>query len=298
MAVKDNRGQAKVKAKGTHSKFGGCSKKSKQLRKKKRGAVHADQRAGAHPATSSDCTGSSANAPLGGGNLRCLLLGEGCFGFAAALAMDWGDLATNLTATTPESEAATFTMGQEAEDNVETVRAFGGSVRFRVDATALPGRELRPKSGFDRIVLNFPSVSTTSSSKQQAVAEQQSLLRGIFKSVLSNRLLNATGGELHITLRTSEADEWSIVTLAKFFGLRVRSCSKFDASRYTGYVPPPGCENAVTYAFHEPPPQLDEAEKKAQKIAAIAKARPELRLGPTGQTYKEAWKQRHKKGKR
>ena len=31
--------------------------------------------------------------------------------------------------------------------------------------------------------------------------------------------------------------------------------------------------------------------------AALAKAHPELRVGPTGQTYKEAWKQRHRKKK-
>ena len=54
----------------------------------------------------------------------------------------------------------------------------------------------------------------------------------------------------------------------------------------------------MTYAFFEPPPKVDEAEKKAAAIAAVAKAHPELRMGPTGQTYKEAWKQRHKKGKR
>ena len=47
----------------------------------------------------------------------------------------------------------------------------------------------------------------------------------------------------------------------------------------------------------ELPPKLSKVEEKALKIAELAKARPDLRIGPTGQSYKEAWKQRHHKSK-
>ena len=49
---------------------------------------------------------------------------------------------------------------------------------------------------------------------------------------------------------------------------------------------------------HRATSKSDPEEEKAKKIAALAKAHPELRIGPTGQTYKEAWKQRHGKAKR
>ena len=52
----------------------------------------------------------------------------------------------------------------------------------------------------------------------------------------------------------------------------------------------------MTYALWEPPLKPDEAAVKAAKVAAIAKAHPELKIGPTGQTFNEAWQMRHRKG--
>ena len=74
--------------------------------------------------------------------------------------------------------------------------------------------------------------------------------------------------------------------------------SPFIASNYHGYMPPHPDTPAVTYALVEaaPPAAKLEAEAKAAKIAAVAKAHPELRLGPTGQTFNEAWQARHRKG--
>jgi hypothetical protein len=78
----------------------------------------------------------------------------------------------------------------------------------------------------------------------------------------------------------------------------VRPRSPFDASKYQGYVSPHLDTPAVTYALvvASPPAAKLEAEAKSAKITAVAKAHPELRLGPTGQTFNEAWQARHKKG--
>ena len=176
MAVKDNKGQAKVKAKGTHSKGGivksrkaavGSWKEARKARKNSKQQQKAVSPvgtvSGAGLASSSGAAGS-----LGDGDLRVLLLGEGDFGFAAALAMDWGEC-PQLTATTLGSESATLALKGDVEDNVETVKAFGGTVCFKVDATALHASELvmarAGKRGYDRIVFNFPAseLKTTSS---------------------------------------------------------------------------------------------------------------------------------------
>ena len=66
---------------------------------------------------------------------RLLLLGEGDFSFAAALALKWGE-APKLCATCLEEEAHAV-QDEEVSDNIETVRAFGGRVIGRVDAAKL-----------------------------------------------------------------------------------------------------------------------------------------------------------------
>ena len=287
MAAKDNKGQAKVKARGTHSK--GVNKQRKKAAKAKNTDAQSFAPAIASPPEKS-CS-------LGDGDLRVLLLGEESFGFAAALALTWGDCA-KLTATIKGSRSAALASDADAEDNVETVKAFGGTVAFRVDPTALHASEAvvrRGAKGYQRVLLHLPAASAKQAA-HLAIAENEQMLRGVFKSVLSNRLLKS-GGELHVTIRPAEAESWNLVTLAKIAGLRVRACVPFCADDFQGYTAPVD-EDLVTYAFFEPPPKVDEAEKKAAAIAAVAKAHPELRMGPTGQTYKEAWKQRHKKGKR
>ena len=153
---------------------------------------------------------------------------------------------------------------------------------------------------YDRIVFNFPHAEGSTSSHHFAVEANQALLRGVFKSIMSNRLLKAVVGELHLTLRQADAVEWKLVDLARLAGLRVRSSAPFEPARYQGYElgSASQAKDVVTFVLIEPPPKVNAEQQKAERIAALAKAHPELRIGPTGQTYKEAWKQRHRKGKR
>ena len=156
----------------------------------------------------------------------------------------------------------------------------------------------RGKKGYQRIVFNFPAIAASTPS-HQTIEANQALLRGLLKSVLSSRLLCQTTGELHITLSRADAASWKLVEIAKIAGMRVQSCGHFEASRYQGYVAPDeaAAADAVTYVFVELPPKVSKEEKKALAIAKLAKERPDLRLGPTGESYKEAWRQRHRKKK-
>jgi len=253
------------------------------------------------------CEAPAAAAPSSSleSDARVLILGEGNFAFAAALALDWG-ACPKLTATTNCSKASTLADDAEAEDNLETVKAFGGSVLFRVDATELHASEevvRRGGKGYGRIVFNFPlavecgsgSGSGAQSGAQQAIDPNQKLLRGVFKSILRSRLLCESSGELHLTLSASTAAEWKLLEMARIAGLRVKSCCPFDETRYHGYAAPAAsARDAVTYVLVEVPPKVSKEEAQEMAVAKLRKERPDLRIGPTGQSYKEAWKQRHR----
>jgi len=279
---------AQSRAKGAHP-HGGKSRAITKARKRRPAHVNDDSL----PTEQHGAEAPSGGKALGEGE-RTLLLGEGNFGFAAALALDWGQC-TNLTATSLASESSTMASDPEAEDNVETIKAFGGSCVFKVDATALGSSAVvmgRAKKGFDKIVFNFPAANSGASSG--SIEAHQSLLRGLFKSVLSSRLLREAKGELHITMHSMDAAQWKLVEMASIAGLRLKACTEFDAPKYHGYLAPPGTA-AMTYCFFEQAPKLTADDVKAEAIAKLRKAHPELRIGPTGQTYKEAWKQRHGK---
>lgn len=261
---------------------------------------------------------------------RILLLGEADFSFAASLAMTMGE-AGRLAATTLDDERITRAKGYaEFEDNAEVVRSFGGVVAFGVDAAEplrsdAVKRAARPAGkhetfGFDRIVFNFPDCGA---SGHAAIAENQALLRRLFTAVSRDGLL-APSGQLHLTLSRGEpSDKWDAVEIARIAGLRVGSCAGFDGAQFPGYAycaaggGAGGGGPAVgkTYAF-VPAQSADEPKKKSAapapaagssaikalgggasyKIKALGIKGPgPARLGPTGQTYKDAWAQRHRK---
>ena len=130
------------------------------------------------------------------------------------------------------------------------------------------------------------------------VEANQQLIRGFFKSVLSSRLLCKSSGELHLALSASTASEWKVIELARIAGLRVKSCRPFDGASYHSYEPPAAsARDAVTYVLVEVPPKVSKEEAQEIAVAKLRKERPDLRIGPTGQSYKEAWKQRHRNKK-
>lgn len=180
-----------------------------------------------------------------------LLLGEGDFGFAASLATLWGDC-SRLVATALQSEADVLSRAG-AEDNLETIRACGGTVLFGVDVSRLHnGHDAGRKKGFDRVVFNFPLVSGGRPRDPPALtAANQLLLREVFHNASTGSLL-AEGGELHITVpRGQPYDGWSLPTLAKLARLRVKRAVPFDLTSFPGYTSdaPHTGGGALTYTF-------------------------------------------------
>jgi 25S rRNA (uracil2634-N3)-methyltransferase len=87
---------------------------------------------------------------------KILLVGEGNFSFARSLAENYlEEGAENLTATCYDTEKVLFEKyGDEAKDNVEFVREFGGTVLFEEDATDF-SKEVK-KNRYTKIIFNFP----------------------------------------------------------------------------------------------------------------------------------------------
>ena len=180
---------------------------------------------------SSTTQGSSTYSP----QALTLLLGEGDFSFAAALALTWKD-ASNLVATAFDEEQDARSKYRGLAENVETIAALGGNVLFGVDATRCHAHKTLKKGAgsFDRIVFNFPHVGSGIKDMARSIAQNQELLRGTCSAALP---LLAPKGELHITLKRGEPyDSWSLVTIAKMCGLSVGHCAPFMPSKYPGYA--------------------------------------------------------------
>lgn len=92
---------------------------------------------------------------------KILLIGEGNFSFARSLAENYlEEGAENMIATCFDTEDVLYQKyGDEAKENVEFVREFGGKVMFEVDATDMP-KELK-KLRFTKIIFNFPHAGNT-----------------------------------------------------------------------------------------------------------------------------------------
>ena len=92
---------------------------------------------------------------------RILLIGEGNFSFARALASDPPSGLEylppgNVTATAYDSEDECYTKYPEAQEIVGTLRQKGVSVLFNVDATKLERCTALKGTEWDKIVWNFP----------------------------------------------------------------------------------------------------------------------------------------------
>jgi 25S rRNA (uracil2634-N3)-methyltransferase len=261
------------------------SKKEKRKQKKQ-----LQEERTADRAASSFGSGSTYRA-----NALTLLLGEGDFSFAAALALTWGD-ASNLVATSFDDEESARAKYTQLAENVETITSLGGNVLFGVDATRCHMHKTLKKGAgsFDRVVFNFPHVGSGIKDMARSVTQNQELLRGTFRAALP--LLGA-GGEVHITLKKGEPyDSWNVVAIAKMCGLCVGHCTVFAPGKYPGYAHRRsiGDEHAGdsfaaesgsarTYAF------VSASEREAaREAAAAAGSKPGAAKGPKGNTRHKA----------
>ena len=301
---------------GRHGRVTGTAKNKGQAKMKKkivkmrsdggRTQLKHDRKAGipsGRGISGSSCSGNGG-APKGmeySASQSILPLGEGDFSFAAALAIKFGEC-KNVVATAFDDEATVDAKYTGAAENVETVRSLGGEVLYSVDATRLSSsvsvRRAASRCRFDRIVFNFPHTGSGIKDEARNIAANQALLRGLFSSVATSGLLSGAG-ELHLTLKRGRPyDAWQPVVLAKLAGWRVRNCVEFNAAKFVGYAHRRtiGDEHAgegevtsgKTYAFVPQTPREAVVEVQSERGKIL----------PTGQTYKDAWKQRHKKARR
>lgn len=84
-----------------------------------------------------------------------LLVGEGDFSFAACLAKAFGD-ASNITATSLDTEGQLRMKHSTAEANLDFLEEMGATIIHKVDASTMRKHRELKHFKFDRIVFNFP----------------------------------------------------------------------------------------------------------------------------------------------
>ncbi|KAI9261154.1 hypothetical protein BY458DRAFT_515973 [Sporodiniella umbellata] len=164
---------------------------------------------------------------------KILLIGEGNFSFASSIAENYlSGGAEGMTATCFDSEETLYQKYEEAKDNVELIREFGGTVMFDVDGTDLP-KEIR-KGKYTKIIFNFPHSGAGIKDQDRNVIANQKLLNGFFKASIP---LLTDEGEIQITLKTCKPyNLWAVKSLAKTTGkLASKGIRPFHPEDYPGY---------------------------------------------------------------
>ena len=209
-----------------------------------------------------------------------LLLGEGDFTFAAALATRRRARTATLVATSLiGSEAEVIDAHPRAAAHaIESLRSTAGAtIRFGVDAAALD-REGSPLDGADCAVWNFPFCGVESAEPNQL------LLRSFFASIArhAERALSTHGDPpgaravapaVHVTVGIHQFADWALLAAAHDSFLTLVAVHEFDHARdYEGYAPVRNDRDESfdvgqvrTYAF-----EVDEARLRSAVLTAEA----------------------------
>ncbi|KAI9247116.1 hypothetical protein EDC94DRAFT_529193 [Helicostylum pulchrum] len=196
---------------------------------------------------------------------KILLVGEGNFSFARSLAENYLEEGSeNLVATCYDTEKVLYEKYEEAKENVEFVREFGGTVYFEVDATDL-SKEVK-KNRYTKIIFNFPHAGSGIKDQDRNIVANQKLLNGFFDSAAPLLTKASKGeipanksesrqveddivpdGEIHVTMKTIQPyNLWAIKSLVKAKGvLAVKGTSPFYPDDFPGY------EHRRTLGFKE-----------------------------------------------
>ncbi|KAI0830819.1 hypothetical protein BC628DRAFT_1355741 [Trametes gibbosa] len=119
-----------------------------------------------------------------------LLIGEGNFSFARALAFDAPRVLeflppSNITATAYDCEEDCYTKYPDARGIVAALRDKGVTVAFGVDATKLEKCSALKGRTFDRIVWNFPHAGKGITDQDRNILSNQLLFLGFLRSAAS-----------------------------------------------------------------------------------------------------------------
>eukprot|EP00993_Chasmostoma_nieuportense_P004633 NODE_5290_length_674_cov_10.480804_g5127_i0.p1 GENE.NODE_5290_length_674_cov_10.480804_g5127_i0~~NODE_5290_length_674_cov_10.480804_g5127_i0.p1 ORF type:complete len:215 (-),score=75.44 NODE_5290_length_674_cov_10.480804_g5127_i0:30-644(-) len=168
---------------------------------------------------------------------RILLIGEGNFSFAAALARVLGD-ASNVLCTSFDSVPTLAAKYGDVCAHVHTCLTHNASILCGVDATQLAAHPSLAGTTYDVIVFNFPHTGL----QQHGVTAKQ-----VQQSVVSNRLLLlmffcqaqkllSPHGQVHVTMkRGTPYTDWQVEQQAQYAGLHLRGQHPFPAHLYPGY---------------------------------------------------------------
>ncbi|MCO5550861.1 hypothetical protein L7F22_004355 [Adiantum nelumboides] len=165
-----------------------------------------------------------------------LLVGEGNFSFAAALASAFKS-APSLVATSLDSRDILLQKyPNDFPDHLETMEKAGTDVMHDVNVHTMAKDKRLRRRKFDCIIYNFPHsgfVPCWRENSPALIKKHRELLRGFFKSAAK---LLGEDGEIHVTHHVGwPYTEWKIEEAAVESGLRLARRPKFKAHAFPGY---------------------------------------------------------------
>jgi 25S rRNA (uracil2634-N3)-methyltransferase len=187
-------------------------------------------------------------------DLQILLVGEGNLSFSASLCESLTD-ASLLTATCYDSESVLNRKYPDAQENIELIRDYEGTVLFGIDATRLHSIKSIKSRSFDRIIFNFPHAGAGIKDQDRNILVNQKLLLEFFTSAVQ---VLADHGFILVTLKQGMPyDEWKIKKQAQAAGLATARSFVFSPQDYPGY------QHRRTLGFTPGISQSDNQELKA-----------------------------------
>ncbi|ONI18035.1 hypothetical protein PRUPE_3G193000 [Prunus persica] len=165
---------------------------------------------------------------------KILLVGEGDFSFSACLARAFRS-ATNMVATTLESEDTLLKEHWSSEAHVDELQRRGCKVLHEVDVYDMDQHPTLMFKKFDMIVFNFPHAGHDYwlCERDNELIRHRGLLEAFFRSASG---MLGEGGEIHVSHREGYPyDKWKLKELAKKAGLVLKEKVWFEKSDYPGY---------------------------------------------------------------
>ncbi|KAL0734854.1 hypothetical protein Bca4012_011064 [Brassica carinata] len=161
---------------------------------------------------------------------KILLVGEGDFSFSLSLARAFGS-ATNLTATTLDSQAELERNYKNGKANVEELERLGCNVVYGVNVHSMTTKpDLGGSTTYDRVVFNFPHAGFDNGREHE------------IKTIMYDRSARMLvkdedkGGEIHVVHKTEYPfSEWKLKTLGEKECLDLVSEIEFCLNHYPGY---------------------------------------------------------------
>ncbi|XP_074271227.1 uncharacterized protein At4g26485-like [Silene latifolia] len=163
---------------------------------------------------------------------KILLVGEGDFSFSACLAVAFGSNASNIIATSLNSQEFLIENYGKFLNNKMEVENRGGMIIHGINARTMVNDLALGILKFDRIIFNFPHCGKFGRTDADMRANKE-LIRGFLRN--AKKMINEDG-EIHITHKSNGYFlQWDIPKIGSDQGLRLIQEVKFKPSKYPGY---------------------------------------------------------------